>query len=51
MRQMYFGELTEADRRRNEYLDNVNRAPYFTITLLMIGLISVFTLAVSLGAF
>ncbi|MBV6624943.1 MAG: hypothetical protein KI793_18780 [Rivularia sp. (in: Bacteria)] len=51
MKQMYFGNLTEEDRKRNEYLDSINRAPYFTIAFLTIGFICVFTVAVSLAAF
>ena len=51
MKQMYLENLTEEDRKRNEYLDSINRAPYFTIAFLMIVLISVLTIAVSLAAF
>ncbi|MEO1428113.1 MAG: hypothetical protein AAFV71_03425 [Cyanobacteria bacterium J06633_8] len=51
MKQMYLGNLTEEDRKRNEYLDSINRAPYFTIAFLLIVFISVFTIAISLAAF
>ncbi|AFY52698.1 hypothetical protein Riv7116_0086 [Rivularia sp. PCC 7116] len=51
MGQMSYGNLTEEDRKRNEYLDSINRAPYFTIAFLTIGFICALTIAVSLAAF
>lgn len=51
MREMTFTTLTEEDRKRNEYLDKINHAPYFSIALTGMGVISLFTILVLLGAF
>ncbi|BDA69632.1 hypothetical protein CAL7716_037980 [Calothrix sp. PCC 7716] len=51
MREMSFTTLTEEDRKRNEYLDKMNHAPYFTIVMVGMGIVSLFTLFVLLGAF
>ncbi|TWH54152.1 hypothetical protein CAL7102_02163 [Dulcicalothrix desertica PCC 7102] len=36
---------------RNEYLDKINHAPYFTIVMIGMGIVSLFTMFVLLGAF
>lgn len=41
--------LTEEDRKKNQYLDNINHAPYFTIFLVISGIVILFTMAVLLG--
>ncbi|GJD20738.1 hypothetical protein RIVM261_056940 [Rivularia sp. IAM M-261] len=51
MREMSFTTLTEEDRKRNEYLDKMNHAPYFTIVMISMGIVSLFTMFVLLGAF
>ncbi|OKH32631.1 hypothetical protein NIES2101_40580 [Calothrix sp. HK-06] len=51
MREMSFTTLTEQDRKRNEYLDKTNHAPYFTIVMTGMGIVSLFTMFVLLGAF
>ena len=51
MQNMHITPLTEEDRRRNEYLDKINHAPYFEITLGMLALFTLFTCAVLLGVF
>lgn len=51
MKEMYFKPLTETDRKRNEYLDSINHAPYFTIILVIATMMMLFTLGVSIAAF
>jgi hypothetical protein len=51
MREISFKPLTEEDRKRNEYLDKINHAPYFRIVLAGMAIVLVFTTAVLLGAF
>ncbi len=51
MKQTNFKPLTEIDRKRNEYLDSINHAPYFTIVLTIMAIILLFTLGASLAAF
>ncbi len=51
MREMYFKPLTEEDRKQNEYLDKINREPWPLIFLVLIGLVSVFTMLVLMGTF
>jgi Fe2+ transport system protein B len=41
----------EKDQKVNEYIDKTNRAPYFGIMFAIIGVFSIFTVAVLLGAF
>lgn len=48
---MRFTPLTEEDRRRNDYLDQINHAPYFTIFLVLTGVFCLFTAAMLLAAF
>lgn len=48
---MRFGPLSEEDRKRNEYLDHINHAPYFTIFLIAGGLFCLLTVAVLMGSF
>lgn len=43
--------LTEEDRKKNEYLDQINREPWPMIFLFMIGFIAVFTTLVLIGVF
>ena len=51
MKEMNLKPLTEKDRKRNEYLDRINHAPYFTIILTIMVMISVVTIGISLAAF
>ena len=51
MRNMYFKPLTEEDRKKNEYLDKINREPWPMIFFVLIALISVFTILVLMGTF
>ena len=51
MREMYFKPLTEEDRKRNEYLDSMNHAPYFTIFFIMMTMIFLLTVSISIAAF
>jgi len=41
----------EKDEKVNEYIEKTNRAPYFVIILGVLGVFSIFTVAVLLGAF
>lgn len=41
--------LTEKDKKRNQYLDQINHAPYFTIFLVIAGIVVLFTMAVLFG--
>jgi hypothetical protein len=43
--------LTEEDRRRNEYLDRINREPWPLIFFVLIGAICIFTALVLIGVF
>ncbi len=43
--------LTEADKKRNEYLDKINREPWPIIFFVLIGFLSVFTALVLIGVF
>lgn len=49
MRDMYFKPLNDDDRHRNERLDQINHAPYFTIFMIIGGLTLLFTIAVLMG--
>lgn len=51
MREMNFKPLTEEDRKRNEYLDNINHAPYFSIFFIIMMMIVLFTVGISIAAF
>jgi hypothetical protein len=51
MRNIDFKPLTEEDRKRNEYLDKLNHAPYPTIFLIILGMFLLFTIGVLLSAF
>ena len=51
MKEMHFTSLTEEDKKRNEYLDKINHAPYFTIILTVMVMISILTIGISLAAF
>jgi hypothetical protein len=51
MRDLTFKPLTEKDRKRNQYLDKTNHAPYFTITLITMGVVFLFSVAALLGIF
>ena len=48
---MRFSPLTDADRRHNAYLDQMNHAPYFTIFLVGGGLFCLLTFAAVVAAF
>ncbi len=41
----------EKDQRVNQYLDSVNHAPYFLLTIGILGVFCLFTLVVLLGIF
>ncbi len=41
----------EKDKKVNEYIDSINRAPYFGIMLVVLGIFSLFTTAILLGVF
>jgi hypothetical protein len=51
MRELNFKPLTEKDRKRNLYLDKINHAPYFTITMIITGVVLLFSICVLLGTF
>jgi hypothetical protein len=51
MKEMHIKPLTEEDRKRNEYLDKINREPWPLIFLILIALLSIFTLLVLMGTF
>ena len=46
-----FTPLAEEDRKRNEYLDRINHAPYFPIFLMVSGVFILFTMLVLIGIF
>jgi hypothetical protein len=41
----------DKDHRVNQYLDNMNHAPYPTIVALVLGLLCAFTIVFLLGSF
>ncbi len=47
----HFTPLTEEDRKRNEYLDRINHAPYFIIFMMIAGIFILFTFLVLVGIF
>ncbi|MFH7026069.1 MAG: hypothetical protein ACHBN1_11855 [Heteroscytonema crispum UTEX LB 1556] len=51
MREMSFRPLTEEERKRNQYLDKINHAPYFTIVLIGMGTLLLFATGALLGSF
>ncbi len=51
MREMYFKPLSEEDRKKNQYLDNINHAPYFTIFFVIMAMIFLLTVGISIAAF
>ncbi len=51
MHDMYFKPLDEKDRKKNQYLEQVNHAPYFMISMIMMAVLILFTTAVLLGVF
>jgi hypothetical protein len=51
MREMSFKPLSEKDRKRNQYLDKINHAPYFTIALIGMVTLLLFAAGALLGAF
>ncbi|QXE21766.1 hypothetical protein B6N60_00444 [Richelia sinica FACHB-800] len=48
---MVFTELTDADRKRNQYLDQINHAPYSAIFFTMLIMLLLVTVSISIGAF
>jgi hypothetical protein len=48
---MYFKPLNDEDRQKNQRLDQINHAPYFTIFMISAGLFLLFTISVLLGVF
>lgn len=51
MREMPLISLTDEDRKRNQYLDKANHAPYPMIFLIALGILFLFTIGFSLTAF
>lgn len=51
MEDMHFKPLTEEDRKKHEYLERINHAPYFTIFMIIAAVFMLFTLAVLVGVF
>jgi len=51
MKDMVWKPDKERDQKVNAYLDRINHAPYEIIFLLLLGLISAFTLVVLVGVF
>jgi hypothetical protein len=51
MKPMIWHPDEEHDRKVNEYLDRVNRAPYELIYALILGVFCLFTFIVLLGIF
>jgi hypothetical protein len=51
MRETNFKPLTDQDRKKNRYLDQINHAPYFRIILIVAGILLLFTMGTLLGAF
>ncbi|EAZ88470.1 hypothetical protein [Crocosphaera chwakensis] len=51
MHDMYFKPLSKEDRKKNEYLEQVNHAPYFMISMIIMAVFILFTTAVLLGVF
>ncbi|MEA5509386.1 hypothetical protein VB715_06375 [Crocosphaera sp. UHCC 0190] len=51
MHDMHFKPLSEKDRKRNEYLEKMNHAPYFTIFMIVMAMFLLFTTAVLMGVF
>lgn len=48
---MRFSPLTDEDRKRNAYLEEINHAPYFTIFLVGGGLFCLMTVIMLLASF
>ncbi|MDJ0600546.1 MAG: hypothetical protein QNJ37_17095 [Crocosphaera sp.] len=51
MHDMYFKPLSEKDRQKHQYLEQVNQAPYFMISMIIMAMLILFTTAVLLGVF
>lgn len=51
MHKLHFKPLTEEDRKRHEYLERINHAPYFTIFMIISAMFVVFTAALLTGVF
>ncbi|WP_172957486.1 hypothetical protein [Aphanothece sacrum] len=51
MHDMHFKPLTDKDRKRNQYLEQINHAPYFGIFMVIMVLFLLFTTAVLMGVF
>ncbi|ACB53715.1 hypothetical protein cce_4367 [Crocosphaera subtropica ATCC 51142] len=51
MHDMHFKPLDEEDRKKNQYLERVNHAPYFMISMIIMAVLILFTTAVLLGVF
>lgn len=51
MHDMYFKPLSEEDRKKHQYLEKINHAPYFTISMIVLAMFILFTTAVLLGVF
>lgn len=43
--------LTEKEQKVNQYLDKINHAPYFSIFMIMGGVVTLFTMMVLLSVF
>jgi quinol-cytochrome oxidoreductase complex cytochrome b subunit len=51
MREISLKPYTEKDRKNSQYLDKINHAPYFTITMITMGALLLFSVCVLLGTF
>lgn len=51
MHDSHFKPLTEKDRKKNEYLEKINHAPYFLIFMIIGVMFLLFTTAVLMGVF
>ena len=51
MRSMYFKPLTAKEKLINQRIDELNRAPYFEIALIVSGVFCAFTVLVLVGIF
>lgn len=51
MPEISFKPLTDEERKRNQYLDKINHAPYFTIVLTGMAILLLLVTGALLGAF
>lgn len=51
MHDLHFKPLTKEERKKNEYLEKINHAPYFRIFMIIAVMFLLFTTAVLMGVF